>query len=147
MASARKLGGKPGAYYAYGHLVGDEPGGKHQHVGIVMLFYQFSYGRVPGKSGTYALVMVQGHCHSIAGAADGNAKIAFSLLHGFAEGMGEIRIIATVGTVGAEIHDVIALAQQIRNQLGLVLHACVVAANTYFHNTILKKRLLCRYGP
>ena len=43
--------------------------------------------------------------------------------------MGKIRVIAAVGAVGSEINDFMACLEQVRNELGFVFQASVVAAN------------------
>jgi hypothetical protein len=47
--------------------------------------------------------------------------------------MSYVRVVHACGCVGAEVHHLMTLAGKVFNQLILVLHACVVVANSDFH--------------
>lgn len=111
----------------------------YQYVGIIMLTYQLSNLLVPGKTGTDALVLVQGHSHALAATADADTRIDFSTLHGLTQSMGKVRIVATHVTEATEILVRITVLIKILLYKLLQRKARMVAGKTnflYFHNEI-----------
>ena len=92
-----------------GCLVVDEAAGEHEHVGVVVLADEFGYILAPSQSGTHTLMLVERDGHALTAATDGNTGIDFPALDGFGQWMGEVGIVYTLVTVGAEILDGVAL--------------------------------------
>ena len=69
----------------------------------------------------------------IARAAEGNPGVDFTALNGVAERVGEIRIVTALRTVRAEIDNIVPLADEVRDEPGLVFKSGVVTAYSYFH--------------
>jgi len=128
--SSGKLGREPGAHHRHRHPVGDEARRHHEDVGVVVFLDKAGDLGVPREARADALVVVQAERHPVAGAAEGDPGVHFPLLDGVRQGMGIVRIVAAVRAVRSEIDDFIAFAQQIGDQPGLVVHACVVAADS-----------------
>ena len=101
-----------------------------------MLLHQSGYGGVPGKAGADARVVVERDGHAVARAADRDSAVHFPGRHRICERMGEIRVVAAIGAVGAEIDHIVSLSEEVTDQPGLVVEAGVVAADSYFHNNI-----------
>ena len=81
----------------------DEPARYDDYVRVVVGARQLGDVRPPAEGGAYALVLVQGHTDTIAGAANRDARIDLAALDGFRHGVGVVRIVATVRRVGPEI--------------------------------------------
>ena len=84
-------------------MVGNETTGHHQYVGVVVLAAQLGDVGAPAEGGTDALVFVQGHSDAVAATADGDTRVALASLDGLGQGVSEVRIVATLRGVGAEI--------------------------------------------
>ena len=82
-------------------------------------------------------MLVEGDGHAVAGAANRYAFVDRTALHGFRQGMRKVGVVAGIFGVGTEVHHLISLAFQILHKLLLVFHACVVVADTDFHNSSL----------
>ena len=133
MPAAFEFGREPLPHHGNGHPVADKTCRHHQHVGKVVGFDQMGHGCVPGQSGPYALMLVEGNGHAVAGTADGDALVHLTLLHGKRQGMGKVGIIAGISGVGAEIHHLVAFSFQILDELEFVFHARMVVADAYCH--------------
>ena len=102
-----------------------------------MLFDKSRNRLIPSESGSYSLMMIECHGHSVTRAANGNPLIDLSTFHRLGKRVCEITVITTLRAVCPEIHDFISLLQKICDKLGLVLKACMITANTYSHNIIV----------
>ena len=113
-----------------GCLVVDETSWHNEDVGIVMLADKAGNIFAPCQTGTYALVFVESHCHSLAAAADGYAWIALSALYSLCQRMGKVWIVTTCIAVSSEILILIALRLQILDNKLLQWKSRVVTCQT-----------------
>ena len=82
VTSSRESGLEPDLDDILGHPVGYEPCRHDEDIGVVVLLYELSYLRIPGESGADALMMVEGHGHTVSCAAKGDTEIYFTVLYG-----------------------------------------------------------------
>ena len=102
-----------------------------------MLFDQGADVAVPGQTGADAFVVVEGHRHSVAGSAEGDATIDFSALDAAGQVVGEIGVIDARRSVGSVIHDGEPFPSQVCDQLLLVVVAGVIRCKSNFHIILL----------
>ena len=131
MTSACKFGVQEHLEHGDGVFGAGEAGGHDEDVGVVVLAGQTCYLHVPAEGGAYALVLVEGDGHALAGAAHGDAGIDLSGLDGAGEGMGEVGIVDGSGGVGAEILVFDAGGGEIAFDDALEFKSGVVAAQTH----------------
>ena len=103
MASAFERGVEEGVDNSEGGHGVDKAGGHDKNIGVVMLTRQSGYFLVPAESGADALMFVESHGDSVAGAAHGDSHRTFAALDGSGCGMGEVGVVTRFGRVGAEI--------------------------------------------
>ena len=124
---------EPGADDGRGLAVGDEAGGEHQDVGVIVCGDELSDGNVPGEAGADALMFVQGYGHAVAGAAQGDAKVDFAAFDCGCKAVSEVGVIDALSGVGAVIDYFDAAALKHLHELELIVHAGVIVANSNFH--------------
>lgn len=84
---------------SFGCLVVDESARKNNAVGIIVLTDQLSDILVPNQSGSYTLVLVQGHSHAFATTTDANTWINLTALNAFCQWVGEVWVVYAFVTV------------------------------------------------
>lgn len=88
-------------------------------------------------AGADALVLVEGHRHPFARAAEGDAAFQFAVFDRLGQRMREVCIVDAVGRMRAEIEHLVTHGVEVTYQEFFHFIACVVAGNTYFIHRIL----------
>ena len=126
VSSTFKRGFEPGFDDELGHGQGDEPGGHHQDVGVVVLRDEGADGAVPGQAGADGRVVVEGHGHAVAGAAEGDAAVDLAFLDAFSQCVRKVGIIDARRSVRPIVHDGDPFPPQVSDQLLLILIASMI---------------------
>lgn len=135
VASALEGSGEELRQYLVSLMIGDEATRHDEHVGIVVLACQAGNLRIPAQGGTDALMLVQCDADAVSAAADGNAGIALTGFYGERQRMGEVRIVYTLGGVGAEIFVLPALCLEPLLYVLFQFISGMVGTDSYrFHN-------------
>ena len=92
---------------------------------------------LPGQAGADALMLVEGHRHPFARAAEGDAAFEFAVFDRLGQRMREVGIVDAVGRMRAEIEHLVTHGVEVTYQKFFHFIACVVAGNTYFIHRIL----------
>lgn len=118
-----------------GSFLTDETGGHGEDVAIVVLTAKMGDFGSPAKGTTDMGILVDSHLDTVAAAADDNAALVFPLVDGIAHLMGEIGVIATIGTVCSIVFYIKTLCFEMVDDFQLQLVACMVARyrNNFFH--------------
>ena len=127
MASTLERGRKEGIHDACGCVLVDESGRQHKDVGIVVLAAERGNLRPPADSRTHTLMLVEGDAYAFTRSAQCDGQRASARLHGIAQGMGKVGIVAAVGGEGAEVSVGHAMKFQIMFYMLLHLESCMVA--------------------
>ncbi len=98
-----------------------------------MLLDKNSYLLAPGKTGPYAVVLVECHCHTVSCTAECYTEINLTFFHCLGKRMRHIGIVHTVFCVRTEVHCLIAFPLQISDDAVLVVDTGVIITYTYFH--------------
>ena len=85
------------------YVFADETTGEDNHVGVVVLANEVSNLWLPNKTGTDALVLVEGHRDAFARTAHGDARIYFAFLDAFSQCVAIGGVVATVFGVSAVV--------------------------------------------
>ena len=137
VASALKRSLEEFVHYCLSQFVGDEATWHNENVSIVVLTDQTSHFLVPCKTSADALMFVQCHHHSLAAAADSDARIALAALYCLCQRMSEIRIVTTCVAVCTEVLILITFRFQILDYKLLQRETCVVTCHSnclYFNS-------------
>lgn len=128
----------------------DETAWEDEDIGIVVSTGQTGKLGSPAESGTDALVLVEGHADTVAGAADCDCRVDDTVLDSESAGMSEIGIVAAIGRISAEIAIFDSLRFEVADDDIFEFETGVVAAKTdgevwleYAHK-MLKLRLIKR---
>ena len=134
VAASEEIGVEERVNQLDGFLWRDETAGQHNHVGVVVLARKLCYGFVPTQGSSYALMLVEGHCHALACAAHGYSRIALAAFYGSCAGVGVVGVVATGFAVGAKVFHGDTLCREIADYLFLDFKTCVVAANGHWQS-------------
>ena len=97
MTSSLEFGFKVSLQQRHGFVVGDEAGGQHDDVGVVVLPDQAGDLGNPRKARANPLVLVQGEGHALARAAESHPLGEFAALDGPGQRMGVVGVIDALG--------------------------------------------------
>lgn len=139
VATAFEVGVEVCLHDLKGEVLRDEAGGKGEDVGIVVLTGQASQLGLPTQGGTDALVLVEGHGDTVAGAADGDAAAATATFHRFGAWVGIVGIVARGFGIGAEVLKLIAFGAEPQLDSFFELITGMVAAQADFCGIIVHK--------
>lgn len=128
MAAAGKISVKESVDYVERHGGLDLAGRKHENVSIVVLASQLRQLHFPADGRAYALMFVEGHGYAVAGSADANGWITFTVDNRLCAWMCVVWIIAAIGRMASEIGEIYALALKVAFNYVFQFVACVVAA-------------------
>ena len=110
--------------------VGDDAGSHAEHVRVIVETREFAGGEVAYDCRTDALVLVRGHAHADARAADEDSAVGFLASHLVADLVRKNRVVARFRGVRSHVKDFVALAFQKLDELFLVFERGVVAADS-----------------
>ena len=96
-------GGKEGLQNIQRHFLANDARAQGEHISVVMRAGEPGGGDIVHQRAADGGVAVGGHAHADAGAADKDAKIRLPGRHRAANGVGEVRVVDTGGTIGTEI--------------------------------------------
>ena len=96
-------GGEEGAEAIEGHGIAGEARAEGQNIGVIVLAGEPGFGDIARLGAANGGVAVGGEGHADAGAADQEAEAGGTSLNALADRVGEIRVIAAGGGVGAAI--------------------------------------------
>jgi len=116
------------------HFFTDESAGEDDDVGVVVLADEVSNLGLPNKTGTNALVLVEGHGDTFSRTAHGDTWIYFAFLDAFSQCMTIGGIVATVFGVSAVVLIFNALLLQVALDELLERKSCMIGCDTNFHN-------------
>ena len=145
VASALEGGVEEGVDDDVGFPLGYETGREHEDVGVVVLLGQGGDLGLPAEGGAYALMLVEGHRDSVAGAAHGDAERAVALLYRNGAWMRVVGIIARLRGVSAEINCLVAARTHHIHEMLLEFVAGVVACECDFHRCLIYLVDLSKY--
>ena len=103
MASCLKRGLEELIEHDCRFTVGDETSREDDAVGIVMLTDEMCDFHVPHQTCTHTVMLVEGHCHTLARATDAYAAGYYSCFYIVRKGMGEVGIIARTVAICAVV--------------------------------------------
>ena len=112
-------------------LIANEATGHCEHVGIIVHTRKACNFGNPAECRANALVLIERHIDTLTTATDAYTGIALTALHGKGAGMREVRIVAAVSAISAEIAHSDTLALEILNHCKLGFVAGMVATNGY----------------
>ena len=113
MASTLELGGEVLVHDGAGSLLRDEAAWHHQHIGIVVLTDEMGNLGNPAETGTYALVLVEGHIDALTRSTDGDTWEYLALLDALSQCMTEVAVVARVLSVSAVVLILVALLLEV----------------------------------
>ena len=133
MAAALKLRGQEYLHHPLSHVFAGEAGADGHDVGVVVAAGHLRLQAVGAVGAADALDLIGGNGNADAGGADHDAAVALALRHGTGGGSAEIRIVAALQRVAAEILIFMAQLFQDLDDMLLQLIAAVVTAQCDFH--------------
>ena len=95
------------------YVFADETTGEDNHVGVVVLANEVSNLGLPNKTGTDALVLVEGHGDAFARTAHGDARIYFAFLDAFSQCVAIGGIVTGFFGIGAVVLVLVAFFLEI----------------------------------
>ena len=113
MATSCKFGAEEFVETLAAYVFADETTGEDNHVGVVVLTDEVGNLWLPNKTGTDALMLVEGHGDAFARTAHGDAWIYFAFLDAFSQSMAVGGIVAGLFCVGAIVLVLIAFLFEI----------------------------------
>ena len=119
-----------------GHEGTHHGGADGQHVGIVVPPGHLGAPRLAAQGAADAPDLVGRDGRADAGGAHHDAPLSLSLRHSPAGRLNEVRVVAAVGGVGAEIGDLMALFGEPRLDLVFQLQCAVVRCHCDFHSSL-----------
>ena len=115
-------------------LVVDEASRHNQNISVVVLACELCNLRIPYQCCTYALVLVESHCHAFTATADTDTWINVAVRDSFAQLVCKVRIVAAQIAVCSVILKRNVVALKVLNNKFLQCVTCVVACNAYCLN-------------
>ena len=115
------------------HVFADETTGEDDDVGVVVLTDEVGNLWLPNKSGTDALMLVEGHGDAFARTAHGNTWIYFAFLDAFSQCVAIGGIVTGFFGVGAIVLVLIAFLFEIFLDELLQRKCCMIGCDTNFH--------------
>ena len=131
VAAAFEVSCEEGVDDLEGQFGRNEPGGKYEHIRIVVLSGECCEFGGPAEGCADTLMFVQGHGDAITGAAHGDAGEAHAVFHRFGARVGEIGIVAGIRTISSEILEGDIICFEIAFDKAFEFIAGVVAAQRY----------------
>ena len=113
MAATCKLGVEEFVETLAAYVLGDESAREDDDVGVVVLTDEVGNLGLPNKTGTDALVLVEGHGDAFARTAHGDARIYFAFLDAFSQSMTIGGIVTGFFGIGAVVLVLVAFLLEI----------------------------------
>ena len=113
MTTSSKLGVEEFVEALAAYVLGDESAREDNHVGVVVLADEVGNLGLPNKTGTDALVLVEGHGDAFARTAHGDAWIYFAFLDAFSQSVAIGGIVTRLFGIGAVVLVLVAFLLKI----------------------------------
>ena len=115
------------------YVFADETTGEDDDVGVVVLTDEVGNLWLPNKSGTDALMLVEGHGDAFARTAHGDAWIDFAFLDAFSQCVAIGGIVTGFFGIGAVVLVLVAFLFEIFLDELLQWECCMIGCDTNFH--------------
>ncbi len=129
MASTVELRGEERGKDLFGQADTDHSGANAQHVGVVVSAGQSCREQVVAQCRAHSVHLVGGQLLALATAPDHNADLDLAVAHGTSDGRTELGVVATLGAVGSQVDDVVAIGREHVDEVLLQVVSGVIRAD------------------